>query len=71
MSAGTRTVIHGWTVRPHETAGLCRCRLCRCGKVGETFSVNGGDVALFDLCADCVDHWTCTQARYSRRCGAA
>jgi len=66
MSADTRTVIRGWTVRPFQTAGLCRC-----GEVGETFSVNGGDVALFDLCADCVGHWTLTQARYSRRCGVA
>jgi len=57
--------IRGWTVRPFQTAGLCRC-----GEPGETFSVNGGDVALFDLCAACVDHWMLTQARYSRRCGA-
>jgi hypothetical protein len=66
MSADTRTVIRGWTVRPFQTAGLCRC-----GELGETFSVNGGAVALFDLCAVCVDHWTLTQARYSRRCGVA
>ena len=54
--------IRGWTVRPHETAGLCRC-----GEGGETFSVNGGDVARFDLCSVCVEHWTLTQARHSRR----
>jgi len=66
MSADTRTVIRGWTVRPFQTAGLCRC-----GEAGETFSVNGGGVARFDLCAVCVDHWTTTQPLHPRRRGVA
>lgn len=65
MTSATRTVVHGWTVRP-----FLANQLCRCGEFGKTFSVHRDEVAQFGLCAACVDRWN-TQPLYSHPRGEA